>query len=165
MKRTATSIILCLCIATSAWAQSNSFLTFRNKFAGKEDAFSFSTNAFFVRTILWMAGEHEFNQAVRDIKNISLATVPKSAFAEERVTVEGFRKVIKEDAFEEMIRAKDHGDDVTIFARTTQNRHNRYIILVEEANEVVVIEIKGYVDPEILLNNGYCLFSNCKEKS
>jgi len=60
------------------------------------------------------------------------------------------------------MRVKDHGDDVTVYIKPTQNRNSRYIILVEESDEVVVIELDGYVDPDYLLNNGSISF---KQKS
>jgi len=160
MKTIATCIILSLVITTSALTQSKSFLTLKEKFSNGKDVYSFSTSGLFARTILWMAGEHEFNDAIKSIKNISLITVPKSAFKSEGVTVSGFKKVLREDSFEELVRVKDHGDDVTMYIKPTQNRNNRYIILVEEYDEVVVIELKGYVDPDFLLKNESLTFAN-----
>jgi len=87
MKTIATCIILSFVITTSVSAQSRSFETFKEKFSDSEDAYSFSTNGFFARTVLWLAGEHEFNKAIESIKSISLVTVPKDAFRSERVTV------------------------------------------------------------------------------
>lgn len=162
MKTITTCIILSFVITTSVSAQSRSFVTFKEKFSDREDAHSFSTNGFFARTVFWIAGEHEFNKAIESIKNISLITVPKAAFRSKRVTVSGFKKMLREDSFEELVCVKDHGDDVTVYIKPTQNRNNRYIILVEESDEVVVIELEGYVDPDYLLNNKSISF---KQKS
>ena len=109
MKSITTGIILLLAITTSSLAQSRSFQTIKEKFSGSEDVHCFSTNGFFARTILWMANEHEFNGAIKDIKSINLITVPKSAFRSEGVTVSGFKKVLQDDSFEQLARVTGSG--------------------------------------------------------
>jgi len=167
MKKITTCIFFYLVISATipVAAQSNSFQAFRDKFSRGEDVHHFSTNGLFARTVLWMAGEHEFNDAVTSIKSINLVTVPKSAFKQEKVTISGFKKVLKKDSFEELVRIKDNGDDVTLYIRSTESHNNRYIILIEQSDNVVVIELKGYVDPDFLLNNSSLSISENKQKS
>lgn len=112
-----------------------------------------------------MWGEHEFNDAIKGIRSIDLITVPKSAFGQAEVTVSGFKKVLKEDSFDELARVKDCGDDVTLYIRSTKSRNNRYIILIEQPEEVVVIELTGQIDPDFLLNSKALSFSENKHKS
>ena len=166
MKKITACILLCLFISPgfSVIAQSNSFQAFGEKFSDEADVHHFSTNGFFARTILWMAGEHEFNNAVKSIKSINLITVPKSAFEQEKVTVSGFKKVLKQDSFDELARVKDNGDDVTLYIRSTETRNNRYMILIEQSATVILIELKGYVDPDFLLNNRPISFSENKQR-
>ena len=57
------------------------------------------------------------------------------------------------DSFEELARMKDHRDGVALPIKSTQNQNNRYIIWVEESDEPVAIESKGYVDPDLLFKN------------
>jgi len=150
MKTLVTAFVLFVSFSVSV-AQSDSFITLRQKFSGQEDVFSFGTNGFFARTILWMAGEHEFTNAVKDIKSIRLITIPKESFKHEGVSVNGFKNVLAKDSFEQLAQVKEDGDDITIYMQSTKLKNNRYMILVEERDEVVAIEISGYIDPNLLL--------------
>jgi Domain of unknown function (DUF4252) len=150
MKTTISTLVLSFPLS-SAFAQSDSFSLLKEKFKRQDDVVSFSTSGFFARTILWMAGEHEFTDAVKDIKNIHLITIPKAAFTEAGVSVNGFKKILVKDSFEELANIKEDGDDVTFFLQSTKSKDNRYVILVEEKDEVVAIEIRGYIDVEKLM--------------
>jgi len=150
MKTLFTAFVLIVSLSTSV-AQSDSFITLKEKFSGQEDVFSFGTNGFFARTILWMAGEHEFTNAVKDIKSIRLITIPKESFRNKAVSVNGFKHVLEKDSFEQLAHVKEDGDDITIYLQSTKLKNNRYMILVEEHDEVVAIEISGYIDPKLLL--------------
>jgi hypothetical protein len=105
------------------------------------------------RTVLWMAGEREYNEAIRDVHSVRLIVIPKDAFRKQNVTLAGFKEVTKKDGFEELTHVRDHGDDVTILLQTPsrKNPDNRYLLLVEENDQVVAIEIRGYIDPDRLL--------------
>jgi hypothetical protein len=79
--------------------------------------------------------------------------IPKSAFRREHLTVDGFVKFTRQDGYEELGRVRDHGDNVTLLLQTPKkSSDNRYLVLVDDNDEVVAIEVKGYIDPEILLN-------------
>jgi len=160
MKTFIASVILTGLISTSL-AQSNSFTTFREKFAGEDDVHHFSINGFFARTILRIATEDEVNvnEAVKEIKNIRLVTVPKAAFEKQKVTVEGFRRELKKDAFEELARAKEHGENITLYIQSTLKHDNRYMVLIDEPYVVTLVEFRGNVDPDILLKNGPLSFN------
>ena len=160
MKSLVTSVILSVLFVSTATAQQGSFETLRQKFSGQNDVFCISTSGFLARTVLWMADEHEFTEAIRDIHNIRLITIPKSAFEARKVSVSGFKNVMRKDSFEELARISDHGDDVSIYLKTTPNRDNRYIVLVEESDNVVVIEFRGYVDPALILNHDKISFNS-----
>jgi hypothetical protein len=159
MKATLTLLVLLTASTVSVQAQSKSFRTLREKFSGTEKVFSIRTSGFMARTILWVAGEHAYNDAIREVKNVRLVVIPKSAFSENNVTLTGFRKLTREDGFEELTRVRDHGDDVTLLIQTPTRKKldNRYLILVEEENEVVVVEVRGYIDPDLLLKNNNTL--------
>lgn len=152
MKTLFAYLALCLLFATTTMAQSDSFLTLKEKFSGSHDVFCFGTNGFLARTVLHLAGEHEFTHAVKDIHSIRLITVPMEAFRQQRVTLPGFKHVLSKDAFEELASVKDGSDHVTVYLKSTKDRDNRYMVLVEEPDEVVVIEIQGYIDPNLILN-------------
>ncbi len=151
-------IILSTCVAlliasASVFAQSESYLTLKDKFVGEEDVHYFSVSGFLARTVLLMADEHEFYQAVKDVKTIRLIVIPREAFKAQDVSVKGFKKVLLSDGFEELARVKDNGDDVTIYLQSSSKKKDRYFVLVEDNDEIVGIEIKGNIDPEFLLEN------------
>jgi len=160
MRTIALGIILTLMITTSALSQSESFTALQEKFSGLEDVHSFKAGGFLARTVLWFAGEHEIVKAIREINNISVITVPASAFAARGVTVPGYKKILQKDSFEELARAMDHGDHITLYLKSTQSRNNRYMLLIEEPGEIVAIEFSGYVDPTKILNHESISYNN-----
>ena len=154
MKKTFIPALLVLLIAsTSAYAQSESFLTLKDKFRGEDEVHHFSVSGFLARSILWMADEHEFFSAIKDVKTIRLIVIPRDAFMEQEVTLNGFKKVLRGDGFEELARVKDHGDEVTMYLQSSGKKKDRYMILVEEEDEIIAIEIKGYIDTEFILKH------------
>jgi hypothetical protein len=153
MKKIIASLLL-IAIVAGAHGQSKSYRILREKFQGNPNVFSFSTSGFLARTALWMAGEHDYTEAVKDVQKVRLTVVPESAFKANRVTLGGFKKIAKKDGFEELARVKDHGDDVTLLLQSPSGKKaNRYLLLVDSNSEIVIIEITGYVDPSILLKD------------
>ena len=161
--RSFTLILALTCCSFLATAQYSSFQTLRNKFGGKEDVFSISTSGFFARTVLWMAGEHDFRKAIKDIHQIRFITIPKKAFREQKVTVAGFKKLVLKDEYEELTSVRDHGDDVTLYIQTgKRDKNNRYFLLIDEKDEVVAMEIKGYVDPDFMVHQASVAYNDEK---
>jgi hypothetical protein len=153
MKRTTAIFFLSLVTITFAVAQNSSFQVLNNKFEGRENVFSFSTSGFLAQAVLWMSGEHEFKKAVSDIDYIRFITIPKTEFEAQKVTVKGFKKILHKDEYELLASVKDKGDDVTLYIQSgKRDKINRYFLLIDSANDIVGIEIKGYIDPELLSN-------------
>ena len=63
--------------------------------------------------------------------------------------------MLQKDSFASLATIHDKGDDISIFHRLDDNNKNRYFVLVEEQNEVVAIEMKGYIDPVILMQEAF----------
>jgi hypothetical protein len=148
------ALLLTLSSVVFAQAQSQSFQTLKGKFAGHDNVHAFSMSGFFARTVLWIAGEHDFNKGIKEIRSIHMVTIPKEAFDRENVSLNGFKKVVAKDSFQELMQIKDHGDDVTLLIQhATKSKNNRYLFLVEGASEVVAIEVKGHIEPELILKN------------
>jgi hypothetical protein len=141
-------------VITRSNAQSESYQTIKDTFKGGEDVHAFSVSGFLCRTVLWMADEHEFAEAITDIKNIKLIVVPREEFSTRGLSVNGFKKVLKKDSFQELAHFRDHDDLATIFLQESpkSKMRDRYFILVEADEEVVAIEMKGTVDMNALLN-------------
>jgi len=142
--------IVALLLTTSSFAQRNSFDTLKDKFKGQPDVYSFSLSGWMGRLVLNMAGEYEFRNAIKDLKHMRIITIPRSEFSAQNVSVRGFKKVLKQDSFEELALIREDGEEVSVYLREGNNNKNHYFVLVEETDEVVAIELKGYLDPKLL---------------
>lgn len=135
----------------SALAQSETYSLMRENFRGEENVVALGASGFLAKTALWISGEHEFRNAIEDVKNIRLIVVPLQAFKNEGVSVKGLKKLLATDRFEEVARVRERGDDISIFLQSRPGRKdNRYFILIEEKHEVVAIELTGYINPDDL---------------
>jgi hypothetical protein len=148
------TLIIILVLVAQVNAQSNSYVTMKDTFKGGEEVHSFSVSGFIARSILWMADEHEYADAITDIKNIRLITIPREQFSQRGVSVNGFKKILKEDSFQELAHFRDHGDLVTFYLQENgkSKMKDRYFIIIEEDDEVLGIEMRGSVDMNVLLN-------------
>jgi hypothetical protein len=129
-----------------SFAQSNSYQALKDKFKGESDVYSFSVSGWVGRAVLKLAGEQEFSEAIKDLKHVRLISIPKKEFAAQQVSVKGFKKILKHDYFQELAFIRDNGDEVSIYLREGNNHKNHYFVLVEEEDEVVAIELNGYID-------------------
>jgi Domain of unknown function (DUF4252) len=150
MKSISLFVVAVLVATTSLFAQSNSYQTLKDKFKDQPDVHSFSMSGWMGRLVLNMAGEFEFREAIKDLKHVDIITIPNAEFSALNLSVSGFKKVLKKDAYEELALIRDHGGEVSIYLREGSNNKNLYFVLVEEENEVVAIELKGYLDPKLL---------------
>lgn len=142
--------LLALLISVSTFSQSNSFQALKNNFSDRPDVHSFTVNGFFCRMVLGMAGEWEFKEAINDVQQIRLITIPAEEFKAQGLSVNGFKKLLAKDSFEELASIRDNGDDVNFYLQS-KGKKNRYMILVQQPDEVVVIEMKGDIDINLLL--------------
>jgi hypothetical protein len=153
MKKTLLSVLLLLFLSLTASAQSESFMALKSKFKGSDNVFCFRAGGgLLARAALLASGEDEINDAIKRIHDIQLMVVSKDAFREKRVTVAGYRRLLVKDNYSELLRARDKGDDVTIYIRPDSHGNNLYLILVEEPHEVVAIHFEGHLDPKAILN-------------
>lgn len=150
MKSVSLFIAALVITTASTFAQSNSYETLKDKFKNQPEVHSFSLSGWMGRMVLNMAGEHEFRSAIKDLQHMRIITIPRSAFLNEQVTVRGFKKVLKQDSFEELAFVREEGEEVSIYLREGNNNKNHYFVLVEEEQEVVALELKGYLDPKLL---------------
>jgi hypothetical protein len=147
MKRITVTLVF-VAFALSAFPQSHSFLTLKDKFSGQKDVFSFKASGALARLALRIAGEDEWQDAISEVRNIRFIVIPKEAFRERDLTVAGFTRFAKSDGFQELARIREHGDDVHVLMQDGKNDNNRYLILVNESNEFIAFEVNGYINPE-----------------
>ena len=135
-----------IAFSSSAFAQSRSFETLRDNFAGGEDVHCIQVSGFLCRAALWMAGEWEFREAISEVSSIRLITIPRQTFKSQELSVPGFKEYLRKDNFESLATIKEKGDRVEVFIQQAGSRNNRYLIVAEEAEEVTVIEVNRYID-------------------
>jgi hypothetical protein len=151
MKSISLAVLFFITTPVLVAAQSHSFNTLKKKFSANEDVHSFRTSGLMARTVLWIAGERDLKRAIKAIKNIRLITIPKSAFEEQALSVSGFKKVLRKDSYEELALISDRSDAVGVYLQTNESSNmNRYFILIDNPREVVAVELKGHINPEIL---------------
>ena len=154
------NILIVLVLLTSgAFAQSKSYNTLKEKFIDSPDVHSFSISGWVGRLVLRMTDEHEFKNAIKELDHVRILIIPRAEFAAQNLSIKGFKNLLIQDSFEELAFIRENDEDVTVYLREGKNKKNHYFVLVEEAQEVVAIELKGYLDPE-LLNNSSKLASN-----
>lgn len=135
---------------TPSFSQSMSFEKLYNRFSGTEDVNCFSVSGFLCRAGLWVAGEHEFKEAIEKVNSLRVISIPNSNFATQGLSVKGFKKVLSEDHFESLASIREKNSRIEIYLQQSDNPENRYLVLVEEADQLTAIELKGYIDVDKL---------------
>jgi hypothetical protein len=143
-------LLILLITVGSVSAQSNSYQILKENFKGQPDVHSFSVSGWVGRAILNMAGEYEFRDAIKELKHVRFITIPKAEFEARKLTVKGFKNLLKQDSFQQLAFIRDNGEEVSIYLKEGNNHKNHYFVLVEDEQEVVAIELKGYIDLEQL---------------
>lgn len=142
----AIKVLVLLLVTISAQAQSRSYQMLKDNFIDQPDVHSFSVSGWMGRAILSLAGEYEFKDAIRELKHVRLITIPRSEFENQSLTIKGFKRLLVQDSYQELAFIRDNGDDVSIYLKEGNNNKNHYFVLVEEDQEVIAIEMKGYID-------------------
>lgn len=132
--------------AAPSFSQSMSFEKLYDRFNGTEDVNCFSINGFLCRAGLWVAGEHEFKEAIEKVKSLRLITIPNANFAAQELSVRGFKKVLSDDDFESLVTLREGTNRIEVYLQKNSNLKNLYFFLVEDANTLTAIEIKGDID-------------------
>lgn len=143
-------IVALMLVTGSVMGQSTSYQILKDKFRDQPNVESFSCSGWLGRLVFKMAGEPEFYKAIQDLNHVRVMSIPTEEFATQRLTVNGFRRVLRNDSFEELAVVRDQGEVVSIYLREGKNNRNTYFVLVEEEDEVVAIELSGYIDPTLL---------------
>jgi len=135
---------------TPVFGQSVSFEKLYDRFNGTHNVNCFSVSGFLCRAGLWVAGEHEFKDAIEKVKSLRLISIPTSNFFSQGLSVKGFKKFLRDDNFESLASITEKNSQIEIYLQQTDNPKNRYFVLVEESNVLTAIEIRGYIDMDKL---------------
>jgi hypothetical protein len=142
----------------ATFAQSESFLTFKESLDDAENIVSLKVDGFVLKTALWLSGDSDFKEEFHNVHSVRFIVVPKEELNKRKLKVSGFKRVLRNDHFEEMVSASEDGDHITVYMQERGKNKNLYFVLIEGKDEIAAIEIKGYLHPEKLLH------SNTKEK-
>lgn len=144
-----------LLVSTFGWSQSKSYQTLKDHFDDRPDVHAFSIGGWLCRATLSLAMDENdreialLRKAMANIDHVRFIVIPKEEFKAQGLTVNGFRSYLRKDSFEQLADVRDQGDQVTFYHRSDGTRKDRYFVLVDEQDEVVAIEMKGYIDPAI----------------
>jgi hypothetical protein len=146
------ALVLFTLVCTVGFSQSKSYKTLQDHFSDRDNVHSFNLGGVLCRVAVNIATKDEelWKNLMKDIDHVRFIVIPKEEFKNQNLSVGGFRNYLSKDSFEEVLAVRDKGENVNVFHRTDGNKKNRYFVLVEESNEVVAIEMKGYIDPEFL---------------
>ena len=147
-------VLFLLAFSIAGYSQSKSFLTLQDRFEGRKDVTHLNISSFFVRMALCLASEDLNSDEISNIGRLHLMVIPKDHFAADGVTLNGYiRFVEKKDSFEELINIKDKKDNVRLFVKTRDKYTSRYLLLVDDEDEVVAIEFSGNINPDKLFSS------------
>lgn len=146
------TLALFLFISGTALAQSSGMRTLKDRFKGEEDVHCFKLSGFLARMAFTMADDYEYKEAITSLRSIEFITIPQHAFKSQNVTVNGYKKFLQDNKFEQLIDVKDNGEQVSIYLAPEGKKFDRYLIVVDGKTEVVVLELKGHIDTSKLNN-------------
>jgi Domain of unknown function (DUF4252) len=135
-----------LLVHTGATAQADSFRMLKDKFSGSENVHTFSVSGGLCRAVLWLAGEWEFRDAIKDVSSVKVISIPRAQWNDHTLFLKEFKASVKENHFESLASIRDHGDHVEVYVLPGSKAKNKYLLLAENDNEVTVIEVKGDID-------------------
>lgn len=148
-------IVLALLFACSAglvYGQSDSYKMLRHHFADRPEVRSFKLSGLMCRIIVDII-EHDDERlaaALQEVRHVRVMTIPRREFEAQGLTVRGFKTRLPKDNFELMADFKSDGSNLAFFHREEDNNENRYFVIIEDGDDIVALEMKGYIDPAIL---------------
>jgi hypothetical protein len=157
MKKYILFVFLLLTI-TAANSQHNSIRVLKDRFRDEADVHSFKVEGLMARLALKVIDDHELKKAVSGVRSIEFIVIPKEAFVQQRVSVNGYKRFLEENRYEHLMEVKDNGEVISFMLAPGKQR-DYYVVIVDGVNEVVVMELKGHIDPT-LLTNGKITFAS-----
>jgi hypothetical protein len=153
MKKLLLVLAIC-CAAGMVQAQSNSYKMLRSEFSDDPDVKSYHLRGWMIRLVAQIVEDDDarLSASLREVKRVRLITIPKEQFAKEDVTVSGFKSKLPGDHFELMGDFRDGEGSVAFFHRPEKRGKNCYFVIIDQDDEVIAIEMKGYIDPAIMVD-------------
>jgi hypothetical protein len=153
-------VLAMVCATSLSFGQSDSYRMLRAQFEDSDEVKSYRLSGFMCKIIVNIIEDDDDNvvEALKQVKKVRVMTIPKSEFELRNVTVKGFKSRLPKDNFE-LMADFDHGDEsVAFYHRAEKKNKNRYFVVIDDHNQVIAIEMKGYIDPAVL--NDKSIFSS-----
>lgn len=148
-------VLAMTCAAGILNAQSDSYRMLRSQFDDSPDVRSYRLRGLMIRLVAEIVEDEDERLAasLRDVKRVRLMIIPKEEFAQKGVTVSGFKSRLPKDKFELMGDFRDEGGSVAFYHRAEKRGKNCYFVIIDQDDEVVAIEMKGYIDPAVMVDS------------
>jgi hypothetical protein len=148
MRKCILPIFALLFFSLATFAQSAGMYAMKQRFKGADDVHHFKVGGALARMAFKFIDDQEFKEAVQEIKSVEFITIPREHFQREGVTIRGYQKFLEENHFDELMQVRDNHDNVSVYlAPESTSKYDRYLILVDNQSEVVLIELRGRIDP------------------
>jgi hypothetical protein len=145
--------VFVLACSFTASAQSSAFQSMKNTFSEDKDVVTISASGVVARVVLNLAGEREFRKSIKKVKRIRLISVPKQALQSHRTSVNNLKDGLFKTGYEALTSVKENGNEISLYLQTgTKRKNNRYFLLIDGEDEMLGIEIRGYIDAGFLMN-------------
>jgi len=147
MKKTTLFLLFCTTL-TASLAQSRSYQDLQRNFGDHPEVRSFGISGPLCRLAvsIFSHEDQEAADVLEGIKHVRFISIPMEEFDNKGLSVRGFQSRLTRDNFELVANFRDSGSDVSLYQRTEKN-NDRYFLLVEDNDELLAFEMKGYIDP------------------
>ncbi len=149
MKRTLLNILLCLCTAVFAHAQTDNMF---DRFSEMDGI----TSVYISKAMLNMIPD--IQSEIIDLKGIAGKLESVKVLNSEKESVINKMKDTANQIFtpangyETLVRIRDNDDHADIYLKTNDNNLNEFVVLTQETKELTIIVITGQLSPEDIKN-------------
>lgn len=149
MKRTLLNILLCLCTAVFAHAQTDNMF---DRFSEMDGI----TSVYISKAMLNMIPD--IQSEIIDLKGIAGKLESVKVLNSEKESVINKMKDTANQIFtpangyETLVRIRDNDDHADIYLKTNDNNLNEFVVLTQEKEELTIIVITGQLSPEDIKN-------------
>ncbi|MBC7920413.1 MAG: DUF4252 domain-containing protein [Ferruginibacter sp.] len=143
-------LLACLCAAPGfTQAQSKAIDALQRKYQGTEETFTLNVNGHLLKLLMWFDGgedDPEVKELVKDVRHVKILRVPNRKRGMSGADFHRLKADVKKEAFDELITLRSDGNRVDILIREKNDRVSDVLFLVEEADDFVVLALRGKFD-------------------
>lgn len=146
MKRFLLGILLCLCTATFAHAQTTDF----DRFVDMDGVTSvYVSKAMFDMMTDMQPGGLDLKGIINKLESMQVLSSEKSSVIEKMKNT-ARHALTRSNGYETLVRIHDNGEDTDIYQKKHSDKLNEFIVVTQEKKEFTVILITGRLDRDDL---------------